>query len=286
MQFKDMQEVDLKLVLLSGEGIKAENLSIKPYTLAEIKKYGYTKYIQNLQWISLSIDDFINSIEDEVKKEFLEEQNEEGLLSTLDFYTKIGGQDFYETTLQAISMIFRTKDVRILDDGSIALNFVNKGIFKYDENGELYVDQKVLENLTKEELTVIHKDNFDEIVHIVKLQNYLQKPKPKEDELNPANEEVRKLQEHMRKMREKVEQVKKQQQENDGEDREVDIADIISAVSSKSHSINKLNIWDFTLYQVYDEYARLELIDNYDFSIRAIMAGAEKVDLKHWSSRL
>jgi len=79
----------------------------------------------------------------------------------------------------------------------------------------------------------------------------------------------------MELMRKKIEGKKKKQQSDDG-DGEIDISDIISAVSSKSHSINKLNVWQLTLYQLYDEYARLELIDNYDFSIRAMMAGAEK----------
>ena len=107
-------------------------------------------------------------------------------------------------------------------------------------------------------------------------------------EENPVDEQTRKLMEEMEGFRKKVESKKKAQKmaEQGGEDEDVDIADIISAVSSKSNSINRLNIWAYTLYQLYDEYSRLELIDNYDFSIRALMAGAEKVDLKHWSSKL
>lgn len=286
MQFKDMEEIDLKLHLQSGSAIDVENLSIKPYTLREIRDYGYTKYIKNLQWISASVDDFINSIDDEEKRKFLEEQAKQGKLKAFDFYIGFGGKEFFEKLISGISMIFRTKDIRVLDDGTLALDFVKKGIFKFDENNKVYVDQEVLENLREDEITVVHRNNFDDIVQVVKLQNYLEKPQPKEEELNPADEEVRKLQEHMKKMREKVERLKKQQKKENGDDRDIDIADIISAVSSKSNSINKLNIWDFTLYQVYDEYARLELIDNYDFSIKAMMAGAEKIELKHWSSRL
>ena len=279
-----MAEVDLKLSLLSGGKIHLDNLSIVPYTLGEIKDYGYTKYTQNLQWVSLSVEDFINSVDDEEKKKFLEEQKDN--LKTFDFYIKLGGRELYESLIQALSMVFRTDDIRVLSEGVIALDFVKLGVFYYDDDGNMLVNDDKLEELTEDEIKIIHRENFDDIMRIVKLQNYLEKPKVDKEELNPADEEVRKLQEHMKKMREKVEKAKRQQQEFEGDDREVDIADIVSAVSSKSNSINKLNIWDFTLYQVYDEYARLELIDNYDFSIRAIMAGAEKIDLKHWSSRL
>lgn len=284
MQYKEMAEVDLKLSLLSGGKIDLDNLSIVPYTIREINDYGYTKYTRNLQWISISIDDFINSVEDKERKMFLEEQRKS--LKTFDFYIKLGGKELYESLIEALSMIFRTDDIRVLDKGVIALDFVKLGIFYQDEDGEWSINHERLEELTEDEIKIIHRDNFDDIVSIVKLQNYLEKTKNKEDELNPADEEVRKLQEHMKKMREKVENAKRQQQQDDGNDREVDFADIVSAVSSKSNSINRLNIWGLTLYQLYDEYARLELIDNYDFSIKAIMAGAEKINLKHWSSRL
>lgn len=280
-----MSEVDLKLSLLSGGEIEVENLSVVPYKLREIKDYGYTEYTQSLQWISLSVDDFIDSMNDDGKKDFLEEQKAN--LKTFDFYTKIGGRELGEALMQALSMIFRTDDIRILDEGVIALDFEKLGIIVRDEDGNPSLSEERLDTLTESDLKIIHRDNFDDIMSVVRLQNYLEQPVPKKaNELNPADEETRKLQEHMIKMREKVEKAKKQQQEDNGDGKEVDIADIISAVSSKSNSINKLNIWDFTLYQVYDEYARLELIDNYSFSLQAIMAGAEKIDLKHWSSRL
>jgi hypothetical protein len=285
MQYKDMSEVDLKLTLLSGGTIDIDNLCVDPYILREIRDYGYTKYQENLQWVSLSVDDFINSIDDKEKKSFLEEQRKD--LRAFDFYIKLGGTELFEALIKALGMIFRTDDVRVLNEGVIAVDFVKLGILVKNEEGNFEVNDDKLESLTEDEIKIVHRENFDDIIQVVKLQNYLEKPKAKvEEDFNPANDEVRKLKEHMEKMRAKVDKAKKQQREDNGDDREVDIADIISAVSSKSNSINKLNIWDFTLYQVYDEYARLELIDNYDFSIKAIMAGAEKIDLKHWSSRL
>jgi hypothetical protein len=188
-------------------------------------------------------------------------------------------------------MVFKTEDVRMLDNNVVAVNFMKMGILIEDEyDGEIVVDEDKLNRTNPEGLTIIHRDNFDKIVEVVKLQNYLTSPKGKASkEANPADEETKKLMEQMEKNRKKVEETKKKKaiaEGRDNEDESVDIADIISAVTAKSNSINKFNVWDLTLYQVYDEYARLELIDNYDFSIRAMMAGAEKVDLKHWSSKI
>jgi hypothetical protein len=278
-----MNEIDLKLHLLGGDSIEVDNLVITPYKLKEIKKYGYSNYMKNLQWISVSVDDFISSVLDIEKRMYLESMKSE--LKAYDFYIKLGGQDLLDSLLQTLKMIFKTDDVRVLDESVIAIDFVKKGIMIELEDGRITVDEEKIDSLGEEEIMLVHRENFDSIVNVVKLQNYLEKPSSaKSDSENPADEETRKLMEHMKKLREKVEAKKKRQKDDDGED--IDISDIISAVSSKSNSINKLNIWELTLYQLYDEYARLELIDNYDFSIKAMMAGADKVDLKHWSSKL
>lgn len=283
MDFKGINELDLKLLLLSGSKIQVDNLEISPYTLEEIKDYGYTKYIQNLQWISISIDDFINSIVEEEKKNFLE--NQKANLKVFDFYIKLGGQELQDSLLSALSMIFKTNDVTILDS-VVALNFEKMGLIIRNEDGGLTVNEEKLNSISEDEIKIVHRDNFDDIVNVIKFQNYLEKPKSKKEEnINPADEETRLLQEHMKRMREKVEAKKRRQQQDDNGG-EIDIYDIIDAVSSKSQTINKLNVWQLNLYQLYSEYARLELFDNYDFSIKAMLAGAEKIDLKHWSSKL
>lgn len=285
--FKDMPEEDLMLELLSGSKgcLNVGNLSIYPYTLQEIKDYGYSNYMLNLQWLSLTVDDFIKSVLDIEKRVYLEV--EKSKLKTFDFYIKLGGEQMLYGLLVALAMIFKTDDVRVLGDSAIAVDFVKNGVLFEDENGEIITDEDRLEELDESEIKIITRDNFDDIVEAVKLQNYLKKPdKIKNDEMNPADEETRKLMERMKELNEKVEEKKRQQKKAYGEDEEINISDIVSAVTTKSNSINKLNVWDHTLYQLYDEYARLELIDNYDFSIRAMMAGAEKIDLKHWSSKI
>ncbi len=282
MQFYDMSYEDLKLSLLSGSAIELDTLKIAPYTLKKIVQYGYSRYRENLQWILFSVDDFIDFTKDDEKKSFLIGSREH--LKTFDFFVKLGGEELRERLVEALSMVFETDDVVFLEDSVIALDFVKMGVLTEGPLGDHEVNNEKLDSLKSSEVKLIHRDNFDDIVQIVKLQNYLEQPDKEDVEELSEDEEVRKLQEHMKKMREEVE-IKKRKQSNDDGD-EISIPDIISAVSSKSNSINKLNIWEFTIYQLYDEYSRLELIDSYNFGIKAMMAGAEDVDLKHWSSEL
>ena len=285
MQFSEMDNVDLRLTLLNGSKISIENLEIIPYTLKEIREYGYSKYMKNLQWISLSVDDFIDSILEEDKRESLKKNRES--LRAFDFYIKLGGEVMQKRLIKTLSMVFRTDDIRVLEDGVVAIGFIELGIIIEDENGNIAeVNHDRLDELDGEEVKIVHRENFDDLVKIIKLQNYLEQPSESDvDDAEPADEETRALMEQMKSMREEVER-RKRQQNDDGEGEGIDLPDIVSAVSAKSNSINKLNIWDFTLYQIYDEYARLELIDSYDFSVKAMMAGAKDVDLKHWSSKL
>lgn len=77
----------------------------------------------------------------------------------------------------------------------------------------------------------------------------------------------------MKKNRERVRQIK----EAEGEEAPRQLHDIISAVTVKSPSTNKLTILDYTVFQVYDEYARLYTIDNYDLSVQSMLFGGTEI---------
>lgn len=283
MDFRHLSEVDLKLHLLGGDTIELDAIPLKPYTIREIKAFGYENYMRNLNWLTLSVDDFIKSTDDIERR--IELQAQRSNLKTFDFYVAGRGQ-VAEMFMDAIAMVFRTGDIQILDEGLIAINFKEMGISIENEHGELVIDEEWLGMLPPEKVMLLHRDNYDDFVRVLKFQNFLDSVKGA-SELNPANEEARKLAEQMEINRKKVEAKKKAQLRNEkGDEGEIDISDIISAVTAKSNSINKFNVWDLTLYQLYDEYARLELIDNYEVNVQAMMTGAKDIDLRHWSSRV
>ncbi|SDX95644.1 hypothetical protein [Thermoactinomyces sp. DSM 45892] len=283
MEYKKLNEVDLKLKLLSGSSIYVDGLEIQPYTLKEICDYGYSNYMKYLQWVALSMEDFLHGIKDESEKEILAKQKDH--LKVFDFYIKLGGQELQQDLLTSLSMIFRTEDVSVLDDGVIALDWVRLGILQRSDSNQPQINEQKLNSLHEKEIKLIHRDNFDDIIQVVKLQNYMSKPHISKQTIeNPSDDDTRQLIDQMKKLQQKVETAKKLSSST-GES-EMDLADLISAVSSKSHSLNKFNIWDCTLYQLYDEYARLECIEQYEFSTKAMLAGADKIKLKHWSAPL
>lgn len=127
---------------------------------------------------------------------------------------------------------------------------------------------------------VIHSDNFDDIKQIIKWQNGLDGEKTIKDEMKFKNDRAKQILEKLQKSQAEIQKQKKK------ENNDLDFADIISAIASKSFSLNKLNIFDLTVYQMYDEFKRLDLIDNYHLSTKAMMAGAKNINLKHWTSKI
>ena len=55
------------------------------------------------------------------------------------------------------------------------------------------------------------------------------------------------------------------------------------AVCTKSNSINRLNIKEYTFYQVLDEYSRLIKIENYQTSLDVLVhTGSDEIELEPW----
>lgn len=124
---------------------------------------------------------------------------------------------------------------------------------------------------------VIDEKNIDAILNSIFKIYCISVPKEEKDEFNPANEQARKLMERIRKNRAKAPKPKS----------DVDLTSIISAVAWKSNSLTIETVWRLTLYQLYDAFYRLEIIDNYDKTLSAIYAGTlepktAKLDKQLW----
>ena len=285
MNYHEMEEMDLKLNLLKGNPLKIGNLIVEPFSLQEVVDYGYRNYMTNIQLMTTSLDDFVKSVMDFDKRAYLEQEKHK--LTSFDFFMHLGGADLKYILFHILSMIFRTNDIKELDANTIAINFEEKGILV--QSGENYwVDEEVLEAIEDEEVTLVNKDNFNHLVKIIKYQNYLENvTKKKNKKYNPADEATREFVERLEAMNAKVEEKKKAKKRAEGSDEEpADFYDIIDSVTEKSNSINIFNVWDLTMYGLYTRYARLEAIDSYGFSLRAMLAGAKDVDYKHWSSKI
>jgi hypothetical protein len=126
----------------------------------------------------------------------------------------------------------------------------------------------------------ISNDNFDDLKQVIRWQNGLDEGKTQE-EIRYKDDRARRIQERLLNAKSKVDAQKRKEGNAD-----LDFVDIISAIASKSFSLNKLTILNLTVYQMYDEFRRLDIIDNYHVGLSAMMQGAKIDDLKHWTSKI
>ena len=119
----------------------------------------------------------------------------------------------------------------------------------------------------------INKDNYNEIYKIILLQNCL---KNQIDEYNPANERAKEL----------IERLKKSKANKTIQKNNANLASVISGVVWKSKNIDIFNVWDLTVYQLYDALYRLNILDEFDNMMFAYYTGnirKEDIDFKNLS---
>ena len=127
-----------------------------------------------------------------------------------------------------------------------------------------------LGNVEEKTLRIIDSDSYEEIKRILMHQNCIKKPEKK-------SKKLLKFEARLAKMRKKY-----------GKENDTSLIEIVSAISAKHPSINLLNVGELTIYQLYDQLTRLNMIESYNFNFEAMCNGASSDDVKtkHWSSRI
>lgn len=224
-------DLDTELKLLAGLSIVVDDIEIKPLTLREIIKIGYNNYINNLNIYALKVSDLFQEITDDIKD------------------------------IKVFDIILNVNDIYQMFQYSSVI-FFNYNTLKADLESQ---------NIIFDEDKFLHRNNWDKICKIIKLQNCMVE-KNEEEEFNFANERARKFMEEIKKIKQNAPKKKE----------EVNLSSIISSVAYKSN-IGINNILDLTIYQLYDAYYRLNIIDNYDKTMVGIYAGtvdSKKINLK------
>lgn len=145
-----------------------------------------------------------------------------------------------------------------------ALSFFIDGEIEF-KNGEFLINNT----------NIINKEIYQKILEIIAEINCLKVNKQQE---TYANEKARKI-------AEKIQQAKQKRSSVQSKD-SISLADIISAVASRKESLNLLNIWDLTIYQLYDHYNRLIAEDEFDIHAMNYAYWGGEFKAKHWSKQL
>lgn len=191
------------------------------------------------------------------------------LLVTKDLFEQLKNEDL--TSLE-IAMIYCYQDKQFKEIFLKAFSMFFQKELLVDTKGFFYF---------KEGENKIHilPEQFNDIQFILKKANNIQiKTEP---EYNPGNERAAKFIQKMLKTK-KNKPVPKNK---------TDLHSIISGLAWKANNVNIFNIFDLTIYQLYDAFYRLENIDNYHYTLSGIYAGTvdgKKIDIKNinWFNKI
>ena len=173
----------------------------------------------------------------------------------------INNEEFNKASDFEIMLCFLLTDIKFKNDFMFALELFIKEKPILDERGFFYFGEL-------EERRFIYNDNFNEIQNVIKLMNNI-KPE-KIEELDEFDKRV-------------MEAEKKISQYDDNE--ALTLNNLISSLTNMSdNDINIFNVWDLTLYQIYDQFKRGQLKEKFIIDLKSIFAGAksEDVNLEHY----
>lgn len=168
-----------------------------------------------------------------------------------------------------------------------ALNFFFVEDFEwFDEyKSFLYTEEIVRENGDTELLAkgIINSKNYYDVLDII-LQRV---------HITPDNTEVTDITKIKNKrglkIYKRLQKVKREFKKSSGGNPDLSLPNIISSVAVRSLSLNWINIWDITIYQLFNEFERLQIIDQYDIASTQVSVWGDKekkFKFGAWSSNI
>lgn len=132
---------------------------------------------------------------------------------------------------------------------------------------------------------IISNDNYNDLIHIIKLQNGIEKLDSEALD-NPASEKAKELLEKRKLLREKLNKAKNKENGGDGEP--LTLADLVSILCANGNGINIFNVWDLSFYAFNDQFNRMKMFEDYQVNIQSLLAGAnpDDIEFKHWMSKI
>ena len=220
--------------LLSPESICIKDIgSIKSPTLREISKIRYAQYNQYLNVLLFTPEDYYKNFEED-KIEWFKSLDE-------DSKSKIFLYD----------LIINNKIILFLYLESFNFFFEETVVFNPNTNQFiLYESDEVIKNEGKP-VGTIDNNSFYDMCDIILQRNNIFK--------NYANEDFKKVKNNRAlEILKKLKKGQEKQNKQNKYDKKVELPNVISALCAYHNSLNMTNIWDMTVYQVYDQFKRVQ----------------------------
>lgn len=203
------------------------------------------------------------------------------LMEPKAYYTLIGQKEYYESLSDDEKSQLNIFDLLVSTEQSAivlqtVLNFFIKEDVLYSEENKVFLIQN--DNIL---IGMISKEIYPQICDIICQRNYIKYTQ--EEDLSKVKS--KKALEIMKKIRKGREEKAKHSKE----DSNMELGNIISAVANKSLSLNIINIWDATIFQVWDCFSRLLNNNIYDIQSMRVATWGNKdnhFDVNAWFKRI
>ncbi len=224
-----------------------------------------------LSMLLLDIDSYYKNLEELGDNYFAgyPESEKQLILKIRDEYEQMPEQD--KVHIQALDIF--SFDSQIIEQLNQALSFFLCETLSFSQENHAFM---VYEKETDTPIGAITPQLLPEIESIILQLNAVSKDAM--DTSNAKNKAAAKIIEKLNKR-------KKGNEKKAKSDPKLELPNIISAVAAYHNSINILNIWDLTVYQVYDLFARMQqntIFDVLKMSVAAWGNKDNKVDFTQW----
>lgn len=203
------------------------------------------------------------------------------LMDPKTYFNIIGRQEQFESLSEQDKAQINIFDLLTIDDDSIdllqtVLNFFIKEDVVYSMKHKKFFVHK-----DNEVIGMIAKETYPQVCDLICRRNYI-KSNQDENLLKVKNQKALEIMKKLQKGKSKKAKQTKT-------DKNMELGNIISAVANKSQSLNILNIWDLTVYQVWDCFSRLSNNNLYHIQSMSVAAWGNKdhsFDAAAWFRRI
>lgn len=197
------------------------------------------------------------------------------------YFAMTGQSELYETFSDEEKSQLTLYDMLTINEQSASilqeiLNFFIKETVTYSHQRRCFLVQD------NEEITgVITKETYPHVCDLICQRNCINS----NHDNDMSKVKSKKALEIMKKLKKGREEKTKQTKS----DKNMELGNIISAVAGKSYSLNILNIWDLTVFQIWDSFSRLSNNSIYDIQSMSVAAWGNKnnyFDAASWFKRI
>ena len=241
--------------LLSPDPVQVPSVGgVKSPTLREISSLGYNTYRHYLAVLSLDLDSYLS------------------MTGMSELYALLSEKEKTKMTLFDL-LLSSPPSCALIQN---MLDFFMEGTVTFSESQHAF-----LVCADDGQTGLITRENYLTVCDLIGQRNYL-KPRRGEDLSKVKSKKALEIVKKLQKGRAEKEKLAKT-------DQNMELGNIISAVANRSQSLHILNIWDLTVYQLWDCFSRLSGNNLYNIQSMSVAAWGDKnhsFDASAWFKKI